>query len=85
MNWKIYLTSGARKRVKRLPRDVAANIKTEIDRMTSDLFSGDIEKMSGHENGWRKRIGSYRIFYEIRLEVKLIIVFKIERRTSTTY
>lgn len=85
MNWKIYLTSGARKQLKRLPKNVAANIKTEIDRMVSDLFSGDIDKMSGQENGWRRRIGSYRIFYEIRLEVKLIIVFKIERRTSTTY
>lgn len=85
MNWKIYLTSGAKKQLKRLPKVVAANINAEIDRMVSDLFSGDTEKMSGQENSWRKRIGSYRIFYEIRFEVKLITVFKIERRTSTTY
>jgi len=41
--------------------------------------------MKGEENVWRRRIGAYRIFYKIRVSEKIILVFKLERRTSKTY
>ena len=46
---------------------------------------GDIEKMKGEINNWRKRIGNYRIFYEIIPKDKTIYVFHVERRASNTY
>ena len=41
--------------------------------------------MSGEDNVWRKRVGAYRIRYELIKEEKIIYVFQIERRTSKTY
>lgn len=37
------------------------------------------------ENSWRRRVGNYRIFYKIYIATKVILVFRIERRTSSTY
>ena len=48
-------------------------------------YSGDIEKMKGEENSWRRRVGVYRIFYEIITQEKIIYIFRVERRTSKTY
>lgn len=41
--------------------------------------------MKGEENVWRRRVGSYRIFYEIMPEENTIHVFHAERRTTRTY
>ncbi len=41
--------------------------------------------MEGEENTWRRRIGAYRVLYEIHPDKKIIYVFEIKRRTSTTY
>jgi len=41
--------------------------------------------MKGEENVWRRRVGAYRIFYELISKEKTINVFRVERRTSKTY
>ncbi|MBM3260922.1 hypothetical protein FJY93_00720 [Candidatus Kaiserbacteria bacterium] len=48
-------------------------------------FLGDIQKMKGKDNVWRRRIGAYRIFFEIYPLVRIVHVYHIERRTSSTY
>jgi len=48
-------------------------------------FLGDIEKIKGEENIWRRRVGAYRIFCEIVSQDRIIYVFRVERRTSSTY
>ncbi len=34
---------------------------------------------------WRKRVGSYRILFDLNFEERLIEVQDIDRRTSKTY
>jgi len=60
-------------------------MKDVINEMARDPFAGDIEKMSGQENVWRRRVGAYRIFYEVFTDQKLIHITDIRRRTSSTY
>ena len=48
-------------------------------------YIGDIEKIKGESNLWRRRIGAYRVFYEIKQEERIVHVFWVERRTSKTY
>jgi mRNA-degrading endonuclease RelE of RelBE toxin-antitoxin system len=33
--------------------------------LAEDPFSGDIIKLEGAENRWRRRVGSYRVFFII--------------------
>ena len=51
--------------------------------MQDDPFSGDIKRL--HPDGWRRRVGEYRIFYDLDPTAHLIVVTTVKRRTSVTY
>jgi len=84
MNWTIIIDERAEKRLKRVPARDYMRIRKSISDMESDPFFGDINKMRG-ENVWRRRVGSYRIFYEIHKNNRVVYIFELKRRTSTTY
>jgi mRNA-degrading endonuclease RelE of RelBE toxin-antitoxin system len=50
-----------------------------------DPFQGDIKRLKGQPTAWRRRVGNYRIIYDLYFEKRLIVVSSILRRTSTTY
>ncbi len=47
----------------RIPQKDAERIFSVIPGLPDNPFSGDIQKMKGEENVWRRRIGAYRIRY----------------------
>lgn len=85
MNWQIAAAGRARKQLKRFPVSDTTRIEDAIDAMAHNPFVGDIEKMGGEENVWRRRVGAYRILFEVFTNQKLIRVTDIRRRTSATY
>jgi len=84
-NWVLHVKSGVSKAIKRFPEKDKGTIVAVIDSLANDPFLGDIQKIKGEENVWRRRTGSYRIFYEIYTTARLIEVFRVERRGSKTY
>ena len=68
-----------------MPRFDAEAILKVIMLLEVNPYFGDIQKMKGGENSWRRRVGSYRIFYKFKIEVGIILVFRLDRRTSKTY
>ena len=53
--------------------------------MQDDPFQGDIKRLKGQPTAWRRRVGNYRVVYDLYFEERLIVVSSILRRTSTTY
>ena len=53
--------------------------------MAANPFGGDVIKLEGIANRWRRRWGNYRIFLTVNFLQKQIVVNGISRRTSTTY
>jgi mRNA-degrading endonuclease RelE of RelBE toxin-antitoxin system len=54
--------------------------------MKGDPFSGDITALKGEYRGLlRRRIGSWRLIFEIDGEQRLVTVHDILRRSSRTY
>jgi len=53
--------------------------------MQDDPYTGDIAHLQGESFAWRRRVGNYRIIYELIPDQRFIIVSRIERRTTTTY
>ena len=48
----------------------------------------DIKKLANFENlekAYRLRVGNVRIIYELEMKEKIIIVYKIDYRRTTTY
>ena len=85
INWVLRVESVVYKFLRKIPERDARRVLFVIESFTNDPFAGDIQKMKGEENIWRRRIGSYRIFYEIHTTKKVIYVLNVERRTSSTY
>ncbi len=56
-----------------------------IELFPLDPYAGDIQKIKGEKDVWRRRVGNYRIFYEIDQNAKTIHIFRVERRGSKTY
>ena len=85
VNWRLEIESQVYKNLKKLPKSNIQRILTTIEKLPENPYAGDIQKMAGETNVWRRRVGEYRVFYEILTEEKIIHVFHVERRTSKTY
>lgn len=84
-SWELKVRDKVFKTLAKFPKKERAHLIETIEALPSGPYIGDIEKMRGEENTWRRRIGAYRIFYEIRMPEQVIYVYGIERRTSKTY
>lgn len=85
MTWRVRVTKTAEKQLRHIPRKDGERIALAIDGMEINPFGGDIVKLGGEDNVWRKRIGNYRIKYRLFIDEKIIDIYDIERRTSNTY
>ena len=85
MNWVLTINSLSRKALKRIERKDAKRIVEVFEELVMDPYVGDIRKMEGENDTWRRRVGSYRIKYEIEVSQKAIRILEVKRRTSNTY
>ncbi len=85
MGWELIIDHDVRKQLKKFPKKDAERIVTAIKEFTTNPYTGDIDRMEGEKDAWRRRIGAYRIFYEINIFKRTIHVFEVKRRTSSTY
>lgn len=83
--WVLHIEPRVYRTLKRLPRRDAEAVLEVISLLPEDPYFGDIQKMKGFDNTWRRRIGEYRLFYRIKIVERIILVFNLERRTSSTY
>ena len=84
-NWDLQIDPSVFKVLKKIPASNAENILEAIQLLPVNPYFGDIQKMKDRHEAWRRRIGSYRIFYKIKMTEKVILVFHLERRNSKTY
>ena len=84
MEWTVVLAGPARKSLKRVPASDKTRILAALAEIEEDPFQGDIRKLQGLP-GFRRRVGNWRILFEVVLERRQVVVAAIERRTSTTY
>lgn len=85
MSWALIIDGDARKYLKRISKDDAKKIFDVIQGLAINPYAGDIQKMESEKDSWRRRVGTYRIKYEVRVKERIIYVFDVERRTSSTY
>lgn len=82
MNWAIYIKPKPRKDLAKFPSKDREKILSALEEMEADPLSGDVVSLG--DGRVRRRVGSYRIFFE-RPRSLFIVVYKITRRTSKTY
>ena len=85
MIWNLQIAGPAQKDFRKLPPNDQRRIKTALIAMQEDPFLGDIQRLKGQPTAWRRRVGNYRIIYDLYTDERSIVVSGILRRTSTTY
>ena len=85
MTWGLAITSSAKRQLRRVPLPDRAEIMRTFSLMSDDPFQGDVKFLRGLGGALRRRVGSWRILFELSRENKVIIVTAIKRRGSNTY
>ena len=85
MNWNLLVTGPAQKQLRRIPERDRERVKAALLEMQDEPFSGDLAQLHARPAAWRRRIGSYRIFFDVDYEKRHVVVTAIVRRTSATY
>ena len=85
MSWELVVAKPAEKSLLRLPTRDRDRIEAALRAMLDSPFAGDVVRLKGLPVAWRRRVGSYRVFFDVYPDRTLIVVTAIVRRTSTTY
>jgi mRNA interferase RelE/StbE len=80
MPYKITIEPAAVRALAKLQVTEIAKIKKKIDSLAEDCRPHGVEKLSGHDNAYRIRVGDYRIVYGIYDKQLVIVVVMIKHR-----
>ena len=83
--WELVVDRDVHKALLRFPKKDADRILSAITELATNPYCGDVSKMRGEREVWRRRVGTYRIFYEVVPKQRIVHIFRLARRTSTTY
>jgi len=78
--YAIDVTRPAEKQIRALHPQVRARIEKTIDWLAKNPRPHGCQKMHGHENLYRARAGDWRVVYEIRDSVLLVLVVAVGHR-----
>lgn len=85
MPWTLHVARSAERELEGIPARDRSRILKTLMAMREGPFAGDVARLHGLSTAWRRRVGNWRILYDLHLDRRLIVVASIRRRTSTTY
>ena len=68
-----------------MPGRDLARIDDAFEEMRGDPYGGDIQGLKWTAGVLRRRVGSWRILFEIDRKQRRVVILAVKRRTSTTY
>ena len=78
--YRIELASSAIRQLESLSRKVQVRIAGKIDALTSDARPSGCSKLKDYKDIYRIRVGEYRVLFQVKDEVLLILVVKVGKR-----
>ena len=86
MSWNVVINRPAQRAFKVLPKKDTERIAAALRSMQQDPFGGDVVALRGvHKGSFRRRIGSWRLLFDVDTETRTVSVNDILRRSSKTY
>lgn len=85
MTWTVHVAKPAQKELGKAPAKSQRLLRAALEEMQQNPLTGDIKRLTNERSAWRRRVGAYRIFFDVYPERQHIDVVDISRRTSSTY
>ena len=79
MNYTVILSRSARKQLERFSGETEKRILAKLSELESNPRPSGCKKLKNRD-GWRVRIGDYRVIYEIHDKVLQVIVVTVGHR-----
>lgn len=79
MSWEFRITKSAAKELKRTPSVNRERIERKIDLLSDNPLGGNVKKLSGRE-GYRSRVGDYRVLFALDKKKKVITILSVKHR-----
>jgi mRNA interferase RelE/StbE len=79
--YSIVYSKEATRSLQRMPRNTAQLIREKLEKISTDPFADhpNVEKLQGRE-GYRLRVGDWRVIYRVQSQQLTIIVLKVASR-----
>lgn len=82
INWQ----PKAFKQLRKLPAPAAKSITAAVKAELSDLTQArNVKKLTGHEFGYRLRVGNYRVLFDFDGTVRIVTIEEVRKRDEQTY
>ena len=78
--WHVGLSKKAEKAFVKIKPEYVKLIQKSLLEMETDPYCGDVKKLKGGINVYRKRVGIYRIIYSVYKDIVYIEVLDIAHR-----
>jgi mRNA-degrading endonuclease RelE of RelBE toxin-antitoxin system len=85
MTWDLILTKPATRDLRDVPHADVEHIDAAFEDMRSDPYDGDIKFLKGTNRTLRRRVGAWRILFEVHADRHLVVILGVTRRSSNTY
>jgi mRNA interferase RelE/StbE len=79
-SYKVVWRTSAERELRRLPREVIANMVELAATLAIDPFPRAAAKLAGTEHTWRVRSGDYRLIYSVTGGTLVVEIVKIGHR-----
>jgi mRNA-degrading endonuclease RelE of RelBE toxin-antitoxin system len=84
--WDVQLSNRAERALERLPARDQARVEAALLDMKREPRAGDTRPLQGrHQGAFRRRVGSWRIIFALKSDLRVVLVADIRRRTTSTY
>ena len=78
--WKVEIDRKALKELAALPKPIAARCWEAIRGLVEDPFPQGVRSIEGMDNGYRIRVGMYRIVYSVDQAQVTVLVLRVRHR-----
>jgi len=85
MKWNLVIAKRAAHDLRSVPRTDLSHIDAAFDAMCVDPYDGDLKFLRATGGALRRRVGAWRIIFEVLQQERMIVILAVKRRSSNTY
>ena len=80
MPYAVEFSPSARREFRKLAREVQRSLRPRLDALATEPRPAGAKKLKGSDDLWRIRVADYRIIYEIRDRILVVLVMRVGHR-----
>lgn len=80
MAYTVEFSPGAEREFRKLAHQIQRKLRPRIDALADDPRPAGAKKLKGRDELWRIRAGDYRIVYEVRDRILVVLVVRVAHR-----